>query len=128
MDSFEDEIKRDFLNEAGELLSSTEQCFLNLEKNPSDLENINSIFRLAHNLKGSAKAVGFIELAEFTHELESLLLALKEGQRPVTRSIVDLLLRTNDYLLQTVEALQTNLEAQYANPGLKTELVDALKA
>lgn len=126
MASFDDEIKIDFLTEAKELLSGTEQCFLNLEKNPSDFENLNLIFRLAHNLKGSSGAVGFNDLADFTHKLESLLLALKESRLVVTKSIVDLLLRTNDYLVHTIETLQGNLQASYVNAELAKELIDAL--
>jgi len=126
MDAFEREIKTDFLTEAKDLLSGTEQCFLSLEKNPSDLENLNLIFRLAHNLKGSSGAVGFSELADFTHKLESLLLALKEQRILVSPKIVELLLRSNDYLSQTIETLRGDLTASYNNRELATELCDAL--
>lgn len=128
MDDFEREIKSDFLLEAKDLLSNTEQCFLNLERCSDDPDNINNLFRLAHNLKGSSGAVGFTELAEFTHRLESLLLALKEKKIPVTKSIVDLLLRSNDYLTETIDLLQENLEANYQNPKLSEELLLAMEA
>lgn len=126
MDEFEKELKTDFLIEAKDLLTGTEQCFLNLEKCGEDPENVNQLFRLAHNLKGSSGAVGFAELADFTHKLESLLLALKEKKLAVSRSIVDLLLRCNDYLSETIETLQSNLEAKYENPDLAAELIHAL--
>ncbi len=127
MIEFETEIKIEFLNEAKELLSRTEECFLTLEKNPSDIENLNHIFRLAHNLKGSSGAVGFIELADFTHKFESLLLALKEARLAVTGCIVDLLLRTNDYLVRTIEVLKEDIGASYANAELADELIQALE-
>lgn len=126
MDEFEKEIKTGFLVEAKELLTSVEQCFLDLERRSGDPEILNTIFRLAHNLKGASGAVGFSDLADFTHKLESLLLALKDQRIPVSQSVVDLLLRSNDYLAKTIELLQENLEAVYANPGLASELERAL--
>src|SRR5262245_29202979 len=128
MDSFEKELKDTFLNEARDLLSGTEQCFLNLEKNPGDLNNLNHIFRLAHNLKGSSGVAGFCDLTEFTHNLESLLLALKNQEIPVTPKVVELLLKSNDYLSHTIEMLESNPEAPYANPELASELKKILVA
>lgn len=126
MNDFEQEIKADFLTEAKELLSNTEQCFLNLEKNSEDDGNINNLFRLAHNLKGSSGAVGFSDLAEFTHHLESLLLELKEKKIKVSEPIVNLLLRCNDYLAVTIQLLESDMGADYKNPSLSAELVNAL--
>ena len=79
MDDFERELKVGFLDEASTLLEDAEQCFLQLESNADDTETIAKIFRLAHNLKGSSKAVGFDDMGEFTHHFENLLLKIKEG-------------------------------------------------
>jgi two-component system chemotaxis sensor kinase CheA len=128
MSDFEYEIKVTFLAEAQDLLANTEKCFLCLESNPADIENLNLIFRLAHNLKGSSAVAGFADLASFTHHLESLLLALKEGRSAVTRTIIDLLLRTSDYLIQTIEALTANHDTRYTNPLLMEELIQAMNA
>jgi two-component system chemotaxis sensor kinase CheA len=122
MEDFEREIKITFLNEAHDLLSETEKCFLNLEKNPDDLENLNLIFRLAHNLKGSSGVAGFCDLTNLTHNLESLLLVLRNGHRPLTRPVMDLLLRTNDYLVATIEKLLTDHNFIYLNQALSDEL------
>jgi two-component system chemotaxis sensor kinase CheA len=73
-------------------------------------------------LKGSAGAVGFHDLEEFTHNLESLLLRIKNRELEATSGIVSLLLRCNDYLRSVVETLRSNPEAQYANPDLLREV------
>lgn len=125
MDSFELEIKKDFLAEAKDLLANTEQCFLILEKSPDDFENLNQIFRLAHNLKGSSGAVGFAGLSDFTHKLENLLIALKERRVALNPAVVDLLLRANDYLVSTVEILLGDVGAGYENPTMTQELIAA---
>jgi two-component system chemotaxis sensor kinase CheA len=111
MDDFEKELKGGFLEEAAQLLADTEQCFLDLETNSGDSSILEKIFRLAHNLKGSARAVGFGEMGEFTHQLESLLLKLKNGELKIKTSTVSLLLKCNDHLRNWVEELKNNYEA-----------------
>ena len=113
MDDFEKELKIGFLDEASQAISETEQCFLSLESDQNQADNINKIFRLAHNLKGSSKAVGFIQFGEFTHEFESLILKIKNNQLPVNKNIVSLLLEGNDFLMHMVGELKVNLEAQF---------------
>lgn len=121
------ELQMDFLTEAKELLANTERCFLSLEKADSDPEVLGQLFRLAHNLKGSSGAVGFSDLANFTHKLESLMLELKEKRLAVTPSIVDLLLRCNDYLNETIDLLRSDLKANYINQALLDEVTSALE-
>ncbi len=108
MDAFEKELKISFLQEAIQLLSDAEECFLNLEKRMYDEELIDRIFRLAHNLKGSASAVGFAELGDFTHELESLLLKIKNHQIKTDTTTVSLLLACSDHLRIWVNGLYAN--------------------
>ncbi len=124
MDSFEIEMKVSFLDEARELLANSEQCFLDLEKAKNDPSIIEQIFRLAHNLKGSAGAVGFLELGEFTHTLESLLLKIKNHEIEVDGGIISLLLECNDFLIVVIDGLKEDLEYSQRNP----ELQDKLKA
>jgi two-component system chemotaxis sensor kinase CheA len=78
MDEFEIEIKQDFLIESEDLFEAAESAFLRLEGERDNPELLNEIFRLAHNLKGTAMAVGFTQLADFTHIAENLILKLKD--------------------------------------------------
>ncbi len=126
MDDFEKEIKISFLEEAEQNLTDVEQCFLSLEQSSNDDSVLEKIFRLAHNLKGSARAVGFVEMGEFTHVLESLLLKLKTKEFSITSSIVSLLLRCNDCLVQWVETLKQDLDCKMDNAELKNELSEIL--
>jgi two-component system chemotaxis sensor kinase CheA len=111
MDDFEIELKNGFLEEATQLQSDVEQCFLALESNPDDHGIIEKIFRLAHNIKGSSKAVGFSDLGAFTHEFESFILKLKNGALKIDSRAVDLLLAGNDHLRKYFEALRADLNA-----------------
>ena len=122
MDDFEKEIKVCFLDEASQSLSDTEQCFLALETNPQDPENLNLIFRLAHNLKGSSKAVGFDEMGHFTHEFETFILKIKNNEMEATSLIVSFLLRCNDFLRNMVDGYKADLAAQFDIQTLINEM------
>ena len=78
MDAFEKELKLGFLDEAEQSIADVEHSFLTLETDPNNKENIDNIFRLAHNLKGSSKAVGFDQMGQFTHEFETFVLKVKK--------------------------------------------------
>lgn len=121
MDDFELEIKIDFLNEAKDLLDNTEQSFLELERDPGNRSLIEAIFRFAHNLKGSSRAVGFGQIAELTHMAENVVLALKDGRIEVNSHIVSTLLDFNDKAREMIEGLSANLDATF-------EYQDLLKA
>lgn len=122
MDELEQELKVCFLDEANQLIEDVEQSFLELENNREDLTIIEKIFRLAHNLKGSSRAVGFVQMAEFTHVFESLLLKIKNKELPVDSAAVSLMLRCVDHLRNWVAELKSNLDAFMNSDELVTEL------
>lgn len=126
MDSFELELKQGFLEEAAQLLEDTEQYFLALESRHDDKSVIESIFRLAHNFKGSSRAVGFGEMADFSHTFESFLLKIKNGEYQVTTDVVNLLLRCNDQLKLTVAELKKSFDAKIDSSELLRELEDRI--
>lgn len=122
MDDFEKELKLGFLDEAAQSVSEVEQCFLSMETDPQNVDNLNKIFRLAHNLKGSSKAVGFAEFGTFTHEFETFILKIKNGELKATASVVNLLLRANDFVLSMIEALKADLSATFNFQSLLEEM------
>lgn len=124
MEDFERELKLEFLAEAGQSLTDTEQCFLSLENDPSNSENLNKIFRLAHNLKGSSKAVGFDQMGAFTHEFETFILKIKNGELNPSAPVVSLLLRCNDHLIKMVQDLKDDLNATFDSTELLQQIVD----
>ncbi len=122
MDDFERELKIGFLAEAKQATADVEQCFLDLESNPDDDETINKIFRLAHNLKGSSKAVGFVELGDFTHEFESFILKVKNKELKANAKVINILLQGNDHVVKILDTLTDDLDARIEPIGLVQEL------
>lgn len=87
-----------FVEEARELLRDCEECMLQLESTPSDAQLLHRIFRNAHTFKGTGAMLGLESMAEFAHELETLLAKLRDGLAAVDRGVVDILLAGVDVL------------------------------
>lgn len=93
-----------FLQEADEQIEILERETLKLEEDPTS-ERLQVIFRAAHTLKGSSRAMGFSGMAELTHEMENVLDQLREGHLQVTTEIADALLQCQDDLRQMVVSI-----------------------
>ncbi|MEW6695592.1 MAG: Hpt domain-containing protein, partial [Pseudomonadota bacterium] len=87
-----------FFEEAGENLEQMEQLLLNLDLDTVDDETLNAIFRCAHSIKGGAATFGFEDVAELTHQMESLLDKLRRHELAPTAPMVDVLLESSDAL------------------------------
>ena len=87
-----------FLDEAQEMLRQFEDALLVMENEPGDRENLNAAFRAAHTIKGSAGLFGFDAVVAFTHEAETLLEALRCGDREVDETVAALLLQSRDQI------------------------------
>jgi two-component system, chemotaxis family, sensor kinase CheA len=85
-----------FFEEAGENLDQMEQMLLNLNLETADDEELNGIFRCAHSVKGGAATFGFSDVAELTHQMESLLDRLRRHELQPTAAMVDVLLESAD--------------------------------
>ena len=87
-----------FFEEAGENLDTMEQLLLNLNIDTADDEELNAIFRCAHSIKGGAATFGFSDVAELTHQMETLLDKLRRHELTPTSPMVDTLLQSGDAL------------------------------
>lgn len=94
-----------FLQEAREQLEVLEAETLKLETDPS-VERLQVIFRAAHTLKGSARAMGFTHMAELTHEMENVLDNLRNGVIQMEARIADSLLSCQDFLAQMIDSIE----------------------
>src|SRR5262249_34192933 len=95
-----------FFEESFEALDSMEAALLKLDIGAPDKELINTIFRVAHSIKGGSATFGFAEIASFTHSLETLLDELRSGSMQVTLPMSDLLLKSVDVMRAMLRAVQ----------------------
>jgi len=85
-----------FFEEADEHRDNMESLLLEIDVAAPDEESVNAVFRAAHSMKGGAGMFGFADVAELTHEAETLLDRVRKGHLPLTVEIVDALLKTGD--------------------------------
>lgn len=96
-----------FFEESFEAIASMEDALLKLNVGAPDPEVINTIFRVAHSIKGGAATFGFNEVASFTHTLETLLDELRGQRMQVTTPMCDLLLRSVDVMREMLRSVQS---------------------
>src|ERR1700712_5866163 len=87
-----------FFEEAGENLDRMEAQLLEIDLEAADDEELNSIFRCAHSVKGGAATFGFADVAALTHQMETLLDKLRRHELTPTAAMVDVLLAAGDAL------------------------------
>lgn len=122
MNDLELEFKYDFLREAKDLLTQAESSFMSLESDPTNMTLVDAIFRFAHNLKGTSRAVGFGQIAELTHVAENLLLKIKQGDVLISPPLVDVLLQFNDKVTEMIDGLQADLTVTFETADLIHQL------
>ena len=93
-----------FFDESDEHLDDMEQLLMNLDVESPDPEELNSIFRAAHSIKGGSGIFGFDALMNLTHVMEKLLDKARNNELSVTADIVNVLLETLDVLKDTLNA------------------------
>lgn len=87
-----------FFDEAEEHLANLESQVLGLDLAAVDADTQNEIFRAAHSIKGGAATFGFKDMADLTHNVETLLDDVRKGRRAMTTEMVDAILQTVDVL------------------------------
>ena len=98
-----DQHKIAFREEAYDLLCELETALLELEKTPDDADLIGRVFRAMHTIKGSGAMFGFDEIAEFTHDVETVYDLVRNGKIPVTKSLIGLTLKACDQIRQMID-------------------------
>lgn len=108
--SREEEYKKIFIQESGELLQQLNDNLLILEKDTSNVEALNAIFRSAHTLKSMAASMGYEKLSELSHRMEDVLSQIRSNEIMLNDQIVDLIFKSFDTLERMVDCVQGGKE------------------
>ncbi len=111
-----------FFEEASENLQMMEQMLLALDVEAADDETLHAIFRCAHSVKGGAATFGFSDVAELTHQMETLLDKLRRHELAPQPQMVDLLLAAGDSLRSLLARHQGSDEAAPETSGLLRDI------
>lgn len=117
-----------FISEAGEQIEAIEALLLELEEQPDNRELLDSLFRCAHTVKGSAGIFGLDRVVEFTHHVETLLDKMREGAISLTPGISSLLLQCNDQIKFLVDTASDDEADTQAQKDSRADLTTQLRA
>ncbi|MDQ1362943.1 MAG: hypothetical protein QG652_803, partial [Pseudomonadota bacterium] len=94
----DDELVSIFLEEAEELVDGCENSLQRWNNNNSDSESVMDLQRQLHTLKGGARMADLAPIGNLSHSLESLIIAVNEGQLAFTRDMSHVLHEAMDRL------------------------------
>jgi two-component system chemotaxis sensor kinase CheA len=103
-----------FFEESQEHLDDMEHLLMELSLDNPDLEDLNSIFRAAHSIKGGSGVFGFDALTGLTHVMENILDLARKYEIDMTKTIVDQLLITVDTLKSILACYQNEHDIDWA--------------
>ena len=106
-----------FIEESHEHLDNIERSLMDLDVDSPSLDELNSIFRAAHSIKGGSGIFGFDALISVTHVMENLFDNARQGKFRFSRLVID-------ELLAAVDALRTLLGSYSHGDSPDMALVD----
>jgi two-component system, chemotaxis family, sensor kinase CheA len=105
------EMLPEFLQESEEHLQVLNEKMLDAEKAikggaQMDAKELNTMFRSAHTIKGTASFIGLKKVVALTHKAETLLQKLRDGEMALSAQIVDVLFAAFDKLNSLLKVLK----------------------
>lgn len=95
-----------FLEEAREKLQILDDEILELEKDITNKQVIDEIFRAAHTLKGSSGALGYKNMNKLTHTLENVFDAIRSNRLTLQTEAFDVIFTVLDHLKILVDTIE----------------------
>ena len=103
------EIRDFFMEEAEELFDNLHSILLkNEEAGEISPEEVDSIFRDMHTLKGGAGSVELTKFSQYTHHLETFMDLVRNGEISLNGEIID-------FIIESVSTMQEILDEEYAD-------------
>ena len=120
------ELLSEYVAESLEHVVAAEEAVLALEADPNDAEQINTILRAFHTIKGSSAFLGLTSIQHLAHLAESLLARARDGEVQIVGPRADLSLKVCDALRHMIQAAAGGTAA--ALPAGVNDLMDRLAA
>lgn len=119
-----EELLRDFLLEASEMLSDVDSKLMDLEKHPDDSKLLNEVFRGFHTIKGGAGFLNASELVTLCHITENLFDKLRNHELVLNAELMDVIFSATAEVRRMFGSLQQGIQPAAA----PADMVAILKA
>ncbi|MGE7963271.1 Hpt domain-containing protein [Pseudomonas sp. NPDC089918] len=111
-----------FLEEGFDIIENSGAALLRWQAEPSNRQEMETLLRDLHTLKGGARMVEIVPIGDLAHELEFLYEGLSAGVLQPTAELFSLLQRSHDRLAQMLDATRAGQPLPPAD-----RLIDAIK-
>lgn len=115
-----------FVAESRELIESSSELLLHLERNTQDRQGLDALFRAVHTIKGNSGLFDLPALASLVHVLEDRLDAVRAGEAELSRGLIDMALEAFDHMSGMIDEVETagclSAEAATVTAGLLARL------
>ena len=111
-----------FLEEGFDIIESSGAALLRWQAEPSNRQEMETLLRDLHTLKGGARMVEIAPIGDLAHELEYLYEGLSTGVLQPTPALFELLQRSHDRLAQMLDAARAGESLPPAD-----RLIDAIQ-
>ncbi|MEN9460306.1 MAG: hypothetical protein RIS84_326, partial [Pseudomonadota bacterium] len=101
-----DEFMSIFLDEADEILENTQSLLERWQANPQNMQLMKELQRELHTLKGGARMVGIIPMGDLSHQLESVLTKIVEGNAQSNPKLQEIVQTSVDELAAMLESVR----------------------
>ena len=119
------QFREKFIEEANDQLNSLDGLMMKLERNSTDQDVINQIFRVMHTLKGSSGMFGFTQITAITHDLENIYDSVRNGTRLIDDRIINLTFSVADHVRNLLTDFDHTKKENIENQAL---LLDEIKS
>lgn len=124
-----DQAEKDaFVAEVGEKLTEFNDSLLDFERNPEDKNLLNSLFRVAHTVKGNAGFVGLDQMVSIGHAVENLFSRARDGEARITPEMVTVIFESLDRMREILDRFRDDQGPAAFNPGELIARINELTA
>jgi two-component system chemotaxis sensor kinase CheA len=105
------ELLQEFQTEANDHLEQIESNLLSIEKDPSNADTLNALFRSFHTMKGVSGFLKLIPVQRLAHEVESLMDHARKGKLVLNSGMITLILQAQDTMKGFIQQITQALES-----------------
>lgn len=118
---------KQFVEETREFLEDAAAGLLSLEKDPTDTDAMDRVFRAMHSTKGGSGLFDLDPMTSLVHEAENLLDEVRQGERSFSGALVDQLLTVLDQVNRWVDAVERDEVLPEGASARSRELIQGLR-
>lgn len=97
-----------FIEESRELIESSSDLLLRLERHPDDRQGLDALFRAVHTIKGNSGLFELPELTSLVHVLEDRMEKVRAGDDVLSRELIQTSLEAFDHMSCMIDEVETS--------------------